>query len=354
MMKMRVLWVVLGAGLPSIGLAAPALPALGSDSSAVTVSGISSGGYMAVQFQVAYSKLVKGAGIIAAGPYDCAEGSAVRALSNCMAPTRWAPPPAPGDVKARMESRARLDLIDPPAALADDKVWVLTGGADHTVERPVVDALVGFYKAWVPAESIRLVTLPDAGHAMISVADSKPNACDTSEPPYINRCGDFDAPGELLGHLLGKLKPKSVPEPGHLVTFDQRPFTGGLPADISMDEQGFAYIPASCRAGGCRVHVAFHGCRQGEDQVGRRFVELLDEGVLDHVIGRVADARDIGSRAVEHGSQLSLSMAGLPQIMARSTAGSRGGRPMSSKSLPLSIRSVRRPWLRKGSRVTVG
>ena len=273
MMKMRVLWVVLGAGLPSIGLAAPALPALGSDSSAVTVSGISSGGYMAVQFQVAYSKLVKGAGIIAAGPYDCAEGSAVRALSNCMAPTRWAPPPAPGDVKARMESRARLDLIDPPAALADDKVWVLTGGADHTVERPVVDALVGFYKAWVPAESIRLVTLPDAGHAMISVADGKPNACNTSEPPYINRCGDFDAPGELLGHLLGKLKPKSVPEPGHLVTFDQRPFTGGLPADISMDEQGFAYIPASCRAGGCRVHVAFHGCRQGEDQVGRRFVE---------------------------------------------------------------------------------
>ena len=85
--------------------------------------------------------------------------------------------------------------------------------------------------------------------------------------------GDFDAPGELLGHLLGKLKPKSVPEPGHLVTFDQRPFTGGLPADISMDEQGFAYIPASCRAGGCRVHVAFHGCRQGEDQIGRRFVE---------------------------------------------------------------------------------
>ena len=228
---------------------------------------------MAVQFQVAYSKLVKGAGIIAAGPYDCAEGSAVRALSNCMAPTRWAQPPAPGDVKARMESRARLDLIDPPAALADDRVWVLTGGADHTVERPVVDALVGFYKAWMPAESIRLVTLPDAGHAMISVSDTKPNACDTSEPPYINRCGDFDAPGELLGHLLGKLKPKSVPEPGHLVTFDQRPFTGGLPADISMGEQGFAYIPASCRAGGCRVHVAFHGCRQGEDQIGRRFVE---------------------------------------------------------------------------------
>ena len=40
-----------------------------------------------------------------------------------------------------------------------------------------------------------------------------------------------------------------------------------------MAEQGFVYVPSACRAGGCRVHVAFHGCRQGEDQIGRRFVE---------------------------------------------------------------------------------
>jgi len=222
---------------------------------------------------VAYAKLVRGAGILAAGPYDCAEGSAMRALNNCMAPTRWAPPPTPAEVTPRIESRARLDLIDPPSALADDKVWVLSGGADHTVERPVVNALVAFYRQWIPAASIRFVALPDAGHAMISVSDDKPNACDTSEPPFINRCGDFDAPGELLGHLLGKLNPKRVPEPGKVVVFDQRPFTGGLPADISMGNEGYAYVPAACEAGGCQVHVAFHGCRQGEDAVGRRFVE---------------------------------------------------------------------------------
>mgnify|MGYP003383088845 CR=1 FL=1 len=40
------------------GSAAPALPALGADLSELTVSGVSSGAYMAVQFEVAHSKLV--------------------------------------------------------------------------------------------------------------------------------------------------------------------------------------------------------------------------------------------------------------------------------------------------------
>lgn len=107
MMKLRALFVLLGAGLPAITGGA-SLAALGSDSSGVTVSGISSGGYMAVQFQVA-TKLVKGAGIgIAAGPYDCAEGSAVRARPNCMAPTRWAQPPATTSRRAWNSARGSI------------------------------------------------------------------------------------------------------------------------------------------------------------------------------------------------------------------------------------------------------
>src|SRR6188472_2485611 len=50
----------------------------------VTVSGISAGGYMAVQFHVAHSALVHGAGVIAAGPYYCAENSMRHALGRCM------------------------------------------------------------------------------------------------------------------------------------------------------------------------------------------------------------------------------------------------------------------------------
>jgi hypothetical protein len=39
----------------------------------VTVSGLSSGGFFAHQFHIAFSKLVHGAGIIAGGPFGCVE-----------------------------------------------------------------------------------------------------------------------------------------------------------------------------------------------------------------------------------------------------------------------------------------
>src|SRR5438445_8174116 len=48
-----------------------------------SVSGLSSGGYMAVQFHVAYSSLVKGAGVIAGGPYFCAKDDQNIAISAC-------------------------------------------------------------------------------------------------------------------------------------------------------------------------------------------------------------------------------------------------------------------------------
>jgi len=38
----------------------------------LTVSGISSGGYMAVQFHVSYSSAINGAAIFAGGPFYCA------------------------------------------------------------------------------------------------------------------------------------------------------------------------------------------------------------------------------------------------------------------------------------------
>jgi poly(3-hydroxybutyrate) depolymerase len=61
-----------------------ALPRLNVLPGSLTVSGVSSGGYMATQYQVAYAKDVIGAGIIAAGPWLCAQGSLFRALDKCL------------------------------------------------------------------------------------------------------------------------------------------------------------------------------------------------------------------------------------------------------------------------------
>jgi poly(3-hydroxybutyrate) depolymerase len=79
-----------GAGLAILALAATlatpaakaagALPRLSILPGSLTVSGVSSGGYMATQYQVAYSRDVIGVAVIAAGPWFCARGSLVRAL----------------------------------------------------------------------------------------------------------------------------------------------------------------------------------------------------------------------------------------------------------------------------------
>lgn len=41
------------------------------DRNEISVAGVSAGGYMAVQFHVSFSSIIKGAGVIAAGPYYC-------------------------------------------------------------------------------------------------------------------------------------------------------------------------------------------------------------------------------------------------------------------------------------------
>jgi hypothetical protein len=60
------------------------LPRLNIDAGGISVSGLSSGGYMAVQFEVAYSSLVMGAAVIAGGPYYCAQGRLEIASPNCV------------------------------------------------------------------------------------------------------------------------------------------------------------------------------------------------------------------------------------------------------------------------------
>lgn len=42
----------------------------------------------------------------------------------------------------------------------------------------------------------------------------------------------------------------------------------GTSSTISMDTQGYIYVPTSCLQNKCLLHVAFHGCAQGKYKVG--------------------------------------------------------------------------------------
>jgi poly(3-hydroxybutyrate) depolymerase len=249
----------------SLAAAADRLPGFGADSAALTVSGVSSGGYMAVQMHVAHSSRVKGAAAIAAGPYYCAQASLWTAMRNCMRPGGWSPLPDVNTLKAATDRFARDGAIDATSNLAAGRVWVFSGTRDRTVGPQVVEAL-GAYYALYSAKSVFVKDKP-AGHAMVT--ESAGNACDATEPPFINDC-DYDAAGELLRHLLGPLAPRASRAGGRILAFDQSEFADVYA--ISMAGTGYAYVPSSCEANVCRVHVVFHGCRQNAEAIGERFV----------------------------------------------------------------------------------
>ncbi len=247
--------------------AAEALPALHALREDVTASGVSSGGYMAVQLQVAHSATITGVGVLAGGPYYCAQGSVFTALYNCMTPGWWTPVPSPALLKSETDAIASTGRVDATSHLAKSRAWLFTGRNDRTVSPQVVEALRDFYAGY--KASVLLVADKPAGHAMVT--EHAGSACGTTAAPFIVHC-DYDAAGELLTFLYGKLAPPAAKETGELLRFDQQRFADGDAKAISMDDTGFLYVPARCRFERCRVHVAFHGCRQGAAEVGEQFV----------------------------------------------------------------------------------
>ena len=53
-----------------------ALPGYNADVRESSISGISSGAFMAVQFATAWSSIIQGVGVVAGGPYWCAQANA--------------------------------------------------------------------------------------------------------------------------------------------------------------------------------------------------------------------------------------------------------------------------------------
>jgi len=253
---------------------APPLPALAVERQ-VTVSGLSSGGYMAAQFAVAFSKDVKGLGVVAGGPFDCSQGNVIAATTRCSCTSTLAcstPTPTVLGFQSwnQATGKAALNLIDPLEALKSQRVWLFSGDKDKTVPTANVEALEMFYvdkaKANVPREQVRFQRFRGAGHGMPVIEDAKAVACDLSAFPFINNCSD-DAAGDLLGWLYPGAPLATAPvAKGRLVEFDQTAYTKEL-AYTGLGDTGYVYVPDACGKAGaaCRLHVVFHGCRQARD-----------------------------------------------------------------------------------------
>jgi poly(3-hydroxybutyrate) depolymerase len=245
------------------------LPPLPIDRASVTVSGISSGGAMATQFHIAHSSLVQGAGLLASNPYRCAEGSVREALGRCMQGEPEIPVARLVGQTRQLAADGRIDGI---AGLAGDRVWLFHGAADPYVHARVADALEAYYRAFVAPDDVASVELPGASHTF-PTADAGAAPCGVSESPFLGNCG-LDGARSLLAHAYGELAPGRAAREAGIVKFDQRPYAAAA-GSVGLAETGWMYLPEDCTTGAteaCRLHVVFHGCKQGGSFVGDAFV----------------------------------------------------------------------------------
>jgi poly(3-hydroxybutyrate) depolymerase len=254
------------------------------DPGRVSVSGISSGAFMANQLHIAHSSEIMGAGLVAGGLYGCAVFAvsgervvslATQAVFQCMqAPERLK---TAETYRARIADFAERGWVDDPDGLRGDRVYIFTGGADSVVSPGTVEVGAAVYRSLgVDGDDLVFVdrTL-DAGHSWVTESFGK--SCQANETPFINNCV-YDQAEAILEHIHGPLKPArpaSEPLSGRFVEFAQSEFTAGhQPRTLGMDEVGYLYVPASCASGRgrrCALHVALHGCMQSVGQVGDVF-----------------------------------------------------------------------------------
>lgn len=305
--------VILTVAVPA-GRAEPPLVSLDdvhADPAGVTVSGISSGGYMAHQFHVAFADSIAGAGIVAGGPYRCAAHGPspqfdCNAITLCTrfpdrVPWWYCPslphhprlygripfsgPPAIAPLVHDTQQLAQEGAIAAPAFLCGDRVLLLTGEFDEAVPESVVRSLGDYYaqaadcREGTPAPVVEIRQIPGAAHTMPIVDRSEVDwPCGTSEPPYLGECG-VSAAAAILDFLYGHLPaagPSAPPAAGRLVRFRQSDVVPGrIEARAGLLDTGYLYVPEACEGDArCPLHVVFHGCRQSvrSPDTGEAFV----------------------------------------------------------------------------------
>jgi poly(3-hydroxybutyrate) depolymerase/chitodextrinase len=249
--------------------AAITLPAYNVDVSQTSVSGLSSGGFMAAQLHVAFSSTFKaGAGIVAGGPYYCAQGSVMTATGPCMAASSYSKP-ATSTLISTTNSWASQGLIDPTSNLTNSRVYLYSGTIDSTVKQLVMNEANTYYKSYVNNANIFYKNSLASEHAMVT--DYFGSGCSVKASPYINNCG-FDLAGEMLKWIYGSLNPKNTGTlGGSFVEFNQSDFIAS-PTTHGMANTGWLYVPASCGSNqACKLHVALHGCQQDPTKIQDKF-----------------------------------------------------------------------------------
>ena len=260
----KLLWAL---GLVVGSAQAADLPKLQLDLSQTTVSGLSSGGYMAAQFHLAQADWVKGAAIVAAGPVYCAQNNLLTALDHCI---NKVDSPIPLDaINQQLNNWMNEGKLASKTALSQSKVWLLHGSKDEKIHPDVAAALYQQYQQWLLTAQLSYVSDQPFAHHMPTLNTG--SDCAVSEVPYLGNC-NYDAAAAALSFILPNFKAAVAPASGQIYPLAQQQIAGDSAA--TMAEQAYVYVPKACAEGeSCRLHISFHGCNQSAEAVGMAYVE---------------------------------------------------------------------------------
>lgn len=238
-----------GLALPLAGVAqdvAPpdSLPALGAADDRASVVGVSSGGYMATQLAVAWPERFHGLGVLAAGPWGCAQGKLSLALNQCMMTRRGEPSLTALETRrADYQSRGQVGKDDDLARL---RAYVWHGQQDDVIAPVLGDLLAEQLMGWLAENQVKTERAELAGHGWPENAEK--------------------VTGEMMDWLYPERASRAGSSAGALREFDQSDF------DVrGLADTGYVYIPDACTGGGCGTTLALHGCRMGAEVLGDAF-----------------------------------------------------------------------------------
>ncbi|MCP1313654.1 MULTISPECIES: PHB depolymerase family esterase [unclassified Halomonas] len=257
----------------------PALPALGAAQEA-SVVGVSSGGYMAAQLAVAWPERFTGLGLVAAGPWGCAQGTLSLALRQCMSTRQGLPSLEALD--ERLASYRAQGLAGDEAALERVRVYVRHGDDDEVVSPELGALSARQWRNWAGPEAVRS-THAAHGHGWPVRLDDEESlgpyalgGCRQGGGSYMLACDD-----DMAGEMLDWLYPGRAPAPskGALVPFDQAEF-----AVKGLADTGYLFVPEQCRDRACPVTLALHGCQMSATDIGDVFVRYsgLNRWAAEH------------------------------------------------------------------------
>ena len=235
------------------------------DATHVTISGVSSGAFMAEQMGVAFSKTITGVASIAGGIYWCSQGNSQKAQTECMNQTAAINPQI--QIAKANELAARGE-IDPLENLKTQKFFIFASPKDTIINPPSSDKLYEFIKAFTPEENIVFEKTLSFAHGFPTLNYGA--SCTLGFLPWILNC-NYDGAGEIFKTLHAVTQHWVPAIDKNLTSFNQAEFGN---AQTPLFANGWVYVPEKCAAGEkCGLHVALHGCQMNPDYIQDQFAK---------------------------------------------------------------------------------